>query len=68
MTRREFRIIGYFFIMASFFSYGLAAYQISVLLTNGWDEAVFTNAIVSLFGGILSFRIALVMFRQAQNK
>lgn len=68
MKRREFRIIGYFFIMASFYSFGLAAYQISVLLADGWNEAAFTGAVVSFFAGMLSFRIALVMFRQAQNE
>ncbi|MDQ4121779.1 MAG: hypothetical protein M3209_10075 [Acidobacteriota bacterium] len=54
--------------MASFYSFGLAAYHISVLMTYGWDEGVFTSAVISFFGGILSFRIALVMFRQAQGK
>jgi hypothetical protein len=54
--------------MASFYSFGIAAYQISVLLADGWNEAAFTGAVVSFFAGILSFRIALVMFRQAQNE
>lgn len=67
MKPRDFRVIGYFFIMASFYSFGLAAYNISVLLTNGWDENAFTGAVVGFFAGILSFRIALVMFRQARN-
>jgi hypothetical protein len=67
MSQRGFRNYGYFFIMVSFYFFGLAAFNLFNFLTGGGDLNRLIGGIAMIAVAIMSFRLALLMFRRARN-